>query len=140
MFSFMDVIEVHPLTTIFTPPESLPNEREQGNTIFHWLQLLNLGYRVPGVVNTDAALELSRLGLVAQLHQVVNRRSGPGLGAELVHACEHGNIVMTNGPFLTVHAKADAGGRHGPGGRRSEGSRRQAAPVRAGAMSQLAAR
>ena len=54
MFSFMDVIEVHPLPTIFTPPESVPNEREQGNTIFHWLQLLNLGYRVPGVVNTDA--------------------------------------------------------------------------------------
>ena len=54
MFSFMDVVEVHPLDTIFSQPTKLPTEREEGNRIFHWLQLLNLGYRVPGVVNTDA--------------------------------------------------------------------------------------
>ncbi len=109
MFSFMDVIEVHPLPTIFTPPESLPNEREQGNTIFHWLQLLNLGYRVPGVVNTDAHWNFHGSGGLRNFIKSSTDDPAEASVPNLVHACEHGNIVMTNGPFLTVHAKAGQG-------------------------------
>ncbi|HEY4312101.1 MAG TPA: CehA/McbA family metallohydrolase [Pirellulales bacterium] len=109
MFSFMDVIEVHPLTTIFTRPESLPNEREQGNTIYHWLQLLNLGYRIPGVVNTDAHWNFHGSGWLRNYIKSSTDEPTQASVPNLVHACEHGNIVMTNGPFLTVHAKADKG-------------------------------
>ena len=109
MFSFMDVIEVHPLTTIFTRPETLPNEREQGNTIFHWLQLLNLGYRVPGVVNTDAHWNFHGSGWLRNYIKSSTDNPAQASVPNLVHACEHGNIVLTNGPFLTVHAKADKG-------------------------------
>ncbi|HVU87908.1 MAG TPA: CehA/McbA family metallohydrolase [Pirellulales bacterium] len=109
MFGFMDVIEVHPLPTIFTPPESVPNEREQGNTIFHWLQLLNLGYRVPGVVNTDAHWNFHGSGGLRNFIKSSTDVPAEASVMNLVHACEHGNIVMTNGPFLTVHAKAGEG-------------------------------
>jgi len=109
MFGYMDVIEVHPLGTIFTRPEALPNEREQGNTIYHWLQLLNLGYRIPGVVNTDAHWNFHGSGGLRNF--IISSTDEPTKAAvlDLVHACEHGNIVMTNGPFLTVQAKADEG-------------------------------
>ncbi len=55
MFYYADVIEVHPPQMIFedlTVGEGGP--RERGNAIVNWMQLLNLGYRIPGVVNTDA--------------------------------------------------------------------------------------
>ena len=55
MFHFADVIEVHPLSLLFEPLEVGKNGvAGRGNTVKNWLQMLNLGYRVPGVVNTDA--------------------------------------------------------------------------------------
>ena len=109
MFSFMDVIEVHPLDNIFKKPAALPNEREQGNTIFHWLQLLNLGYRMPGVVNTDAHYNFHGSGWLRNyIKSDVDDPTKAKVG-ELVHTCEHGNITMTNGPFLEVWAAAGSG-------------------------------
>ncbi|MGH7140692.1 MAG: CehA/McbA family metallohydrolase, partial [Pirellulales bacterium] len=52
-FGFMDVIEVHPPRAIFDPPVTT-GATKRNNTIFNWLQLLNQGFRIPGVVNTDA--------------------------------------------------------------------------------------
>ena len=78
MFSFMDVIEIHPLDNIFKKPTALPNEREQGNAIFHWLQLHEPGLSHAGRREYRCALEFSRLGLAAQLHQVAGRRSDQG--------------------------------------------------------------
>ncbi len=51
----MDVIEVHPPEAIFNPPTADIERKDQVRyPIFYWMQLLNLGYRIPGVVNTDA--------------------------------------------------------------------------------------
>jgi hypothetical protein len=110
MFSFMDVIEVHPLDNIFKKPEALPNEREQGNAIFHWLQLLNIGYRMPGVVNTDAHWNFHGSGWLRNYIKSSAEDPTKAKVADLVHTCEHGNIVMTNGPFLEVSAIADKDG------------------------------
>jgi hypothetical protein len=111
MFSFMDVIEVHPLHTIFSRPEKLPGERDETNTIFHWLQLTNLGYRLPGVVNTDAHWNFHGSGWLR--NYVKSSADAPAQAKvhDLVHECEHGHIVMTNGPFLEASAKADKGGK-----------------------------
>jgi len=109
MFSFVDVIEVHPLNEIFLRPDKLPTEREQGNTIFHWLQLLNLGYRVPGVVNTDAHWNFHGSGWLRNYIQSSTDEPTQAKVGDLVHASEHGNIVMTNGPYLEVSARADQG-------------------------------
>ena len=56
----MNVIEVHPIedvltfapTKIWSDPKG--KKTEHNHRIFNWLQLLNQGYRIPGVVNTDA--------------------------------------------------------------------------------------
>ncbi len=110
MFSFMDVIEVHPLDNIFKKPEKLPNEREEGNAIFHWMQLMNLGYRLPAVVNTDAHWNFHGSGWLRNYIQSSSEDPTKAVVADLVHACEHGNIVMTNGPFLEASARAEQGG------------------------------
>jgi hypothetical protein len=54
MVGRMDVIEVHPPAQIFDGPTREYNGRAFNNTILNWLQLLNRGRRIPGVVNTDA--------------------------------------------------------------------------------------
>ncbi len=109
MFGYVDVIEVHPLPPIFTKPDKLPNEREQGNPIFHWLQMMNLGYRVPGVVNTDAHWNFHGSGGLRNYIKSSTDVPTEASVANLVHACEHGNITLTNGPFMTVTGKADQG-------------------------------
>ncbi len=58
-FRFMDVIEVHPLDGLLKAPmvdveDSAKKTRVENNRIFNWLQLLNQGHRIPGVVNTDS--------------------------------------------------------------------------------------
>lgn len=107
MFGFMDVIEVHPLNYIFTKPESLPSQREETNPIFHWMQLMNLGYRVPGVVNTDAHWNFHGSGSLRNYIKSSTDEPAKGSVPDLVHTCEHGNIVMTNGPFMEVSAHSE---------------------------------
>ncbi len=46
MFPFMDLIEVHPPQLILAPPEPSSGENPYGNPSVHWLQMLNLGYRI----------------------------------------------------------------------------------------------
>src|SRR5262249_27226278 len=60
-FPFMNVIEVHPIHEVLTLEPTrvyLDNSSKRrlayNHTIFNWLQLLNQGQRIPGVVNTDA--------------------------------------------------------------------------------------
>jgi hypothetical protein len=110
MFSFMDVIEIHPPYNIFTRPEALAKEREPSNTIFHWLQLLNLGYRLPGVVNTDAHWNFHGSGWLRNYVKTKTDEPAKASVVDLVHECEHGHIVVSNGPFLEASAKADEGG------------------------------
>jgi len=107
MFSFMDVIELHPLDRIFDKPESLPSARERGSAVFHWLQLMNLGYRVPGVVNTDAHWNFHGSGGKRNFIKSSTDVPTEAKVADLVHVCEHGNIVMSNGPFMEVSATSD---------------------------------
>ncbi|MGD9720900.1 MAG: CehA/McbA family metallohydrolase [Pirellulales bacterium] len=109
MFSFMDVIEVHPLDRILTKPEALPSAREIGSAVFHWLQLANLGYRVPGVVNTDAHWNFHGSGWLRNYVKSASDDPAQATVPDLVHASEHGHIVMTNGPFLEVRATAGNG-------------------------------
>jgi hypothetical protein len=105
MFGFMDVIEVHPPAGIFTPPAALPaTDRERSNPIFHWMQLLNIGYRVPGVVNTDAHWNFHGSGWIRNYVKAKTDEPSEADIMDLVHAFEHGTVVMTNGPFLTVTA------------------------------------
>ncbi len=109
MFSFMDVIEVHPLDNIFERPDQLPGPRDRSNPIFHWLQLANLGYRMPGVVNTDAHWNFHGSGWLRNYIKSSTDEPTQADVHDLVHDSEHGHIVMTNGPFLEVSARAAKG-------------------------------
>jgi hypothetical protein len=128
MLKYADVMEVHPLEDIFHPPESLPsNGRGRSKAIFHWLQILNLGYRIPGVVNTDAHLNFQKMYDLALLDKATSddfdwnlhgagslrnyiKSSTDDLAKanvlELCHAAKRGAVVMSNGPFVEVRASS----------------------------------
>ena len=102
MFGFMDVVEVHPLHWILSSQPQAPDQPGRNNTIFNWMQLLNLGYRIPGVVNTDAHYNFHGSGWLR--NYVVSSTDDPAeIGvAEMVTNSERGRLVMTTGPFMEV--------------------------------------
>ncbi len=106
MFGFMDVIEVHPPQGIFTPPADDDAQRQGRNAIFHWMQLLNLGYRIPGVVNTDAHYTFHGSGWLRNYIKSPTDDPAKIETMDMVHAAEAGHIVMTNGPFMEVSLRA----------------------------------
>jgi hypothetical protein len=105
MFGFMDVVEVHPPEQIFQSPEEIaarPTREQRLNTIVNWMQLLNFGYRVPGVVNTDAHWNYHGSGPLRNFIRSSTDDPSQVDVMDLVHDSEHGHIVMSNGPFLEV--------------------------------------
>ncbi len=115
MLGFVDVIEVHPLEEIFTPAAIDGDPRKRTHTVFRWLQLLNLGYRIPGVVNTDAHYAFHGSGWLR--NYIASPTDDPAeiRVDDVVKASEAGRVVMTSGPFLEVTAQADGAGEAGPG-------------------------
>lgn len=101
MLGWMDVIEIHPLQTIFdVPPADIAAKDKNANRMFFWMRLLNLGYRIPGVVNTDAHYNFHGSGWLR--NYLMSSTDDPGEISvdEMIHASEHGHLVMTTGPFL----------------------------------------
>ena len=115
MLGFMDVIEVHPPQEIFDRPTPGEPKTDLSNKIFHWMQLLNQGYRIPGVVNTDAHYNLHGSGWLRNYIKSSTDDPGKIDTMEMVHESEHGHIVMTNGPFLEVSMQSPNGSRAIPG-------------------------
>jgi hypothetical protein len=109
MFRFMDVVEVHPLDRIFYTSDTLGEQRKNPYSVFSWLQLMNLGYRIPGVVNTDAHWNFHGSGFLRNYIKSPIDDPTANSVAELVHTCEHGRIMLTNGPFMEVSAASDQG-------------------------------
>ncbi|XZE55004.1 CehA/McbA family metallohydrolase [Planctomycetaceae bacterium SH139] len=111
MFQWMDVIEVHPLETIFADIGSNPPPvRDMRIPIFQWMQLLNQGIRIPGVVNTDAHYNHHGSGWLR--NWFASRTDDPSEIDihDMIHAAEDGHIIMSTGPFLSVVAtRSEAG-------------------------------
>ena len=104
-FAFMDVIEVHPIHTILgMQPTAEWEKRVQNNTVFNWLQLLNQGHKIYGVVNTDAHYNFHGSGGYRNWIQSSTDDPAKIDTLEMVHASEQGRLVMSNGPFLEVYA------------------------------------
>ena len=115
MFGWMDVMEVHPPELIFEPLGEAgdPNSgvgnggwEGRGNVITNWLQLLNLGYRLPGVVNTDAHYNHHGSGWLRNWVRSSTDDPAAANVGELVREFEAGHVVMSNGPYLMVEATA----------------------------------
>ncbi|MEZ6136432.1 MAG: CehA/McbA family metallohydrolase [Pirellulaceae bacterium] len=108
MLGWMDVIEVHPPQGIFTPPPADVSPKDKyNNPIFFWMQLLNLGYRIPGVVNTDAHYNYHGSGWLR--NYLASSHDDPSAIDldEMIHAAEHGHVIMTTGPFLDAAIEVD---------------------------------
>ncbi len=106
MFGFVDVIEVHPPQGIFTPPSRMADGKLERNPIFHWMQMLNLGHRHTGVINTDAHYNYHESGYYRNF--IASSTDDPAkidtMG--VVRASERGNVIVSTGPFLSVEATA----------------------------------
>jgi hypothetical protein len=107
MFQWTDVIEVHPLETIFQDvPSDPPSVGRMRIPMFQWLQLLNQGRRIPGVINTDS--HYNHHGSGWRRNWIACSTDDPAKisTSEMVRQAEAGHIVMSTGPFLSVSANS----------------------------------
>ena len=102
MFRFTDVIEIHPVDSIFEIPEQGVDYRKYRNPSLTWLQMLNLGYRIPGVVNTDAHYNFHGSGWMRNYIRCSTDDPAKIETPEMIRETEAGHLVMTTGPFMTV--------------------------------------
>jgi hypothetical protein len=70
-----------------------------------------MGYRIPGVVNTDAHYNFHGSGGLRNYIKSATDEPAKIDTMEMVRQSEAGHITMTNGPFLEVTARAVAGER-----------------------------
>jgi hypothetical protein len=104
----MHVIEVHPIHAVLDlEPYYLAFDPKKlrirnNNRVFNWLQLLNQGHRIPGVVNTDAHYNFHGSGGLRNYVRSDAKTPGDIDPLEIVRHCKAGHIVMSNGPFLDV--------------------------------------
>lgn len=109
MLNWMDVVEVHPLEVIFEDVAGQPpNVREMRIPIFQWMQLLNQGYRIPGVVNTDAHYNHHGSGWLRNWFASSTDEPAKISTEEMVHQAESGHIIMSSGPFMMVKGMSAA--------------------------------
>ncbi|WP_406699215.1 CehA/McbA family metallohydrolase [Singulisphaera sp. Ch08] len=102
----MDVVEVHPLATIFGEPTDRAGGVTRNNRVVNWLQLLNQGLRIPGTVNTDAHYNFHGSGFLRNYLRSPTDDPAEIRTLDIVHTAERGNLVMTSGPFLEVELLA----------------------------------
>jgi hypothetical protein len=98
---FMDVMEIHPIDMVTSmTPSADYRGREESNQVFGWLQLLNQGFRIPGVVNTDAHYNYHGSGGLR--NWIASSTDDPAKidVLEMVRNSEKGHLIMSNGPYL----------------------------------------
>ena len=109
-FGFMDAMEIHPIDSAWNltndKPTAPSGNSDREDRILHWLQLQNLGYRIAGVVNTDAHYNFHGSGGLRNYVQSSTDNPAEIDILEMVHASEQGRLIMTNGPFLEVTSSA----------------------------------
>lgn len=103
----MDVMEVHPLDKLFEAAEYEVRQQKRNNTILNWLQLLNQGHRIPGVVNTDAHYNFHGSGFIRNFVKCSTDDPARIQTLEMVHSSEKGNVIMTTAPYLEVSLVGD---------------------------------
>ncbi|RMG41362.1 MAG: hypothetical protein D6725_01470 [Planctomycetota bacterium] len=109
-FPYIDVIEIHPIVdALRLDPATQRGKRTYNNRIFNWLQLLNQGYRYPGVVNTDAHYNYHGSGGLRNWIRS-STDDPPRIDVmEMVRNATAGRLLMSNGPFLEVTASNGRG-------------------------------
>jgi hypothetical protein len=109
---FIDAMEVHPLDGLLRQPiveiqDASKQRRLENNRIFNWLQLLNQGRRITGVVNTDSHYNFHESGYWRNYLKSPTDDPAKIETLDMVHAAERGHVIMTTAPFLEVKLTAD---------------------------------
>jgi hypothetical protein len=112
---FMDCIEVHPLEGMLRPAMIEREGKLENNRIFNWLQLLNQGYRITGVVNTDSHYNFHESGFIRNYVKSPTDDPAKIQTLDMVHATERGNVILTTAPFLEVRLVAAQAGEKSQG-------------------------
>jgi len=101
-FNLIDVIEIHPIDRVLNIEqfESWNGKRSGNHRILNWLQLLNQGFRIYGVVNTDAHYNFHGSGGLRNWIQSSTDDPAQIDSDEMRKASEAGRLVMSNGPYL----------------------------------------
>jgi hypothetical protein len=101
-FSLMNVMEIHPIDPLLKPSQfEVRDGKTIGNqTALNWLQLLNQGFRIYGVVNTDSHYNFHgsgglKLWIRSSTDDPVKINSD-----EMRDASREGHLIMSNGPYL----------------------------------------
>ncbi|MCH9022962.1 MAG: CehA/McbA family metallohydrolase, partial [Planctomycetes bacterium] len=103
MLTYMNVIEVHPPGKILQGPSVNQEGINDGKNRMHaWLQMLNQGHRVWGVVNTDAHYNFHGSGWLRNYIKSPTDDPAAIKTLDIVRESKRGHIIMTNGPFLEV--------------------------------------
>ena len=109
MLKWTDVIEVHPLETIFKDiPNNPPSPSRMRIPMFQWLQLINQGYRIPGIINTDS--HYNHHGSGWRRNWFASSTDDPKdiSTDEMVRQIKSGHIIMSTGPFLSVTGQSNS--------------------------------
>lgn len=101
-FAFIDVMEIHPIDQILDlQKHEIRNGKAFGNhRMLNWLQLLNQGFRIYGVVNTDAHYNFHGSGFLRNWIQSATDEPAMIDTTEMVQAASEGRLIMSNGPYL----------------------------------------
>ena len=109
----IDVVEIHPVPDILTMDLFITASTYKGNNrIFNWLQFLNQGVRLVGVVNTDAHYNYHESGWLRNWIRSPTDDPAQVKPLDIVRASEAGALIMSNGPFLEVEIR-EAGQKRG---------------------------
>ncbi len=110
-FRLMDVMEVHPIDRILNLAKfDVRGGKPIGNhTMLNWLQLLNQGHRIYGVVNADSHYNYHGSGWIRNWIQCSTDQPAEIDPMEIVRASEQGRLIMSNGPFLEATFQPTAG-------------------------------
>ena len=101
-FGLMNVTEIHPIDPLLNPTQFQIHDGKpiRNQTAVNWLQLLNQGHRIYGVVNTDSHNNFHGSGGLRLW--IKSSTDDPAMisSDELRDASRNGHIVMSNGPYL----------------------------------------
>jgi hypothetical protein len=101
-FGLMNVMEIHPIDPLLKPSQfEVRDGKTIGNqTALNWLQLLNQGFRIYGVVNTDSHYNFHGSGGLKLWIKSSSDNPATIRSDEMRDASRNGHLIMSNGPYL----------------------------------------
>lgn len=111
MFAFQDVIEVWGNDPQAAAEDSILamrpiTARQRNDRLFNWLQLLNQGYRIVGVGNSDAHYTDHGIGWIRNYVKSSTDHVEKIDTMEMVRQFQAGHVVNTNGPYLEASVRS----------------------------------